>query len=336
MVEHGNHPDLHLIAPSGDGNQIRIGEPLNPDPGTVRRLIGDLALLPVEGGERVAIIRDAHRMFETAQSAFLKTLEEPPASTTILLLTDDEEQMLPTIRSRSARIRLGSVGSREIEQLISGRGLADAPTSARLARLAGGRPGLAVAYARDPEAERIRLEIARTILDLLGQRRSDGLLAAKGLLAGAMDLARRLEPSVGPMADAPRGRGRGRAGGAAPPAMAAPVASGDPETADADDAGTSGRKATAADRRRALTLLLTVWRDLARDLAMVQRGATLSVRQVGMLEELEAVARRFGPDGTTPFIARLIRADELVAGNASPELVLDVLLLRWVSGARAA
>jgi len=69
---------------------------------------------------------------------------------------------------------------------------------------------------------------------------------------------------------------------------------------------------------------------------MVQRGATLSVRQVGMLEELEAVARRFGPDGTTPFIARLIRADELVAGNASPELVLDVLLLRWVSGARAA
>src|SRR5512132_4146225 len=106
MVEHGNHPDLHRLAPSGAGNQVRIGEDQHPEPGTIRRLAIDLSLLPVEGGERVAIIRDAQRMNDVAQSALLKTLEEPPAATTLLLCVDDEEQLLPTIRSRCARIRL--------------------------------------------------------------------------------------------------------------------------------------------------------------------------------------------------------------------------------------
>jgi DNA polymerase III delta' subunit len=331
MVEHGNHPDLHLLAPSGDGNQIRIGAKDEPEPGTVRRLVIDLALMPVEGGERVAIVRDAHRMNEAAQSAFLKTLEEPPAATTILLLADDEEQLLPTIRSRSARIRLGTVGSRDSEQLLVGRGLADAPTAARLARLAGGRPGLAVAYARNPEAERIRLEIARMLLDLLGRRASDGLLAAKSLLGSAMELNRLLATPVLAAVEPPKGRGRGRAKGAsAVPATGEDGTDGSSDAADEESAG-SGRKTSAADRRRALAAVLEAWRDVARDLAIVQRGAGRSVRQVAMLEELQATAGRVRPDAVAGFVAGLIRADELLAGNASPELVLDVLLVRWAS-----
>ena len=153
MVEHGNHPDLHLLAPGGAGNQIRIGEDQHPEPGTIRRLSIDLALLPVEGGARVSVIRDAQRMNDVAQSALLKTLEEPPPATTLVLCVDDEEQLLPTIRSRCARVRLGTVATRDVERLLEERGLADAPTAARLARLAGGRPGIAVAYAAAPEAE---------------------------------------------------------------------------------------------------------------------------------------------------------------------------------------
>jgi hypothetical protein len=133
MVEHGNHPDLHSLAPSGAGNQIRIGDDQHPEPGTIRGLAVDLALLPVEGGERVAVIRDAQRMNEVAQSALLKTLEEPPPATTVVLCVDDEEQLLPTIRSRCARIRLGTVATRDIERLLGDRDLADpgAPCPAR-------------------------------------------------------------------------------------------------------------------------------------------------------------------------------------------------------------
>ncbi len=140
LVASGNHPDLHRLAPGGPGDQVRI------DP--IRTLVADLALLPVEGGARVAVIERADRMNEDAQNALLKTLEEAPAGVVIVLCADDEDRLLPTIRSRCARLRLGTVGIREIEQWLTERGIVDPPSAARVARLAGGRPGLALAYAQ--------------------------------------------------------------------------------------------------------------------------------------------------------------------------------------------
>ena len=58
MVEHGNHPDLHWLRPEGPGGQVVIGGPDARFRG-VRDLISGLALLPVEGGARVAIIERA-------------------------------------------------------------------------------------------------------------------------------------------------------------------------------------------------------------------------------------------------------------------------------------
>ena len=331
MVEHGNHPDLHRLAPSGAGNQIRIGEDQHPEPGTVRRLAVDLALLPVEGGERVAVVRDAQRMNEVAQSALLKTLEEPPAATTIVLCVDDEEQLLPTIRSRCARIRLGTLAARDIERLLAELGLADAPTAARLGRLAGGRPGLAVAYARSPEAEAVRGEIVRSLLDLLGQPRAGRMAASRDLLSRAMALAAALDPAspVAPEPPRRRARGQGAAAGVATPR----VAGGDQAAASTDDAGTDGDaaqgKASAADRRRGVALLLDLWRDIARDLACVERDASATVRDVALLEEIEGAARRLPPGAASESLSRLIRAGELLEVNVTPELLLDVLLLRW-------
>ena len=70
----GHSPALAVRAREPDPDR----EPENPEPGTVRRLIPELALLPVEGGARVALIERAERINEDAQSALLKTLEEPP------------------------------------------------------------------------------------------------------------------------------------------------------------------------------------------------------------------------------------------------------------------
>ena len=128
----GNHPDIHRIGPEGPGRQVVIGGPGKAR--GVRDLIGELALLPVEGGARVAIIDAAHRMNEDAQAALLKTLEEPPATTTIVLCADVEEPLLPTILSRCARIRLGPVGVRDIEAILAEQ---------RRRRAPGRRPGRA-------------------------------------------------------------------------------------------------------------------------------------------------------------------------------------------------
>jgi DNA polymerase-3 subunit delta' len=109
LVDRGIHPDVHRLAPAGPGDQIRIGSRDHPEDGTIRRLTLDLALLPVEGGARVAILERADRMGDDAQTALLKTLEEPPGGVTIVLCADDEDRLMPTVRSRCARIRLGPV-----------------------------------------------------------------------------------------------------------------------------------------------------------------------------------------------------------------------------------
>jgi DNA polymerase III delta' subunit len=327
MVEHGNHPDVHVLEPEGPGGQVGIGG--KDGRRGVRDLVTELALLPVEAVARVAIVRDAHRMNDDAQSALLKTLEEPPAGTTLILVADDEERLLPTVRSRCARIRLGTLGARDIEALLDERALADAPTAARLARLAGGRAGLAVAYASAPEAEAIRNELSRMLLDLLRASRSVRLLAAKDLIGRAGSLAALLSPPSAPSAAvAPsRGRGRGRSAGtpvADPAPQPAPTGDGPPDAADEPVA-----KVSASERRRALALLLDAWRDVARDLALAQVGATADVRDVALMEEIEAAARAL-PDGAAAVaLARLVRATELVDSNVSPELVLDVVILRW-------
>jgi DNA polymerase-3 subunit delta' len=332
MVAHGNHADLHLLAPTGAGGQIQIGNSEHPEPGTIRALVGDLALLPVEGGARVAIVRDAQAMNDAAQSALLKTLEEPPDNTTLILCADDDEQLLPTIRSRCARVRLGTVDARSIEQLITDRGLADPPTAARLARLTAGRAGLAVAYAAAPDAVVIRAELVRRLLDLLAARPAERLGAAKDLQARALALARLLAAPASAAAEgapAAKGRGKGAAKGTSTAVAPQAAASEDPGDEPADAEVGAGGKVSPAERRLALRTLVELWRDLARDLALVERGAITTVRDVGLLEEFEAASRALPAGAAALALVGLVRAGELLDGNVTPELVLDTLLLRW-------
>lgn len=338
LVAAGNHPDLHRLAPEGAGHQILIGDARHPDPGTVRHLVGELALLPVEGGARVAIIEAAQRMNDDAQNALLKTLEEPPAGVTIVLCADDEDRLLPTVRSRCARIRLGPVAGREIEGLLEDRAVADAPTAARLARLAAGRPGLALAFALAPDAVATRQEIARSLLDLLVAGRAVRLTAIRELLARSGALAEALAAALaaqGAAVDTPavRKTHSGRAGARSPATATSPVALAPPDpdasqTEPAPGVLSTGR-AAPAERRRAALALLGVWRDLARDLVVVARGGRGGLRDPALLEELEAAARGIDADAGATFLGRLERTAELVDGNANPELALDVIVLAW-------
>ena len=331
MVATGGHPDLHVLGPDGAGAQIGIGGRDAKVRG-VRDLADDLSLMPMEGGARIALIESAHRMNEDAQGALLKTLEEPPAGVTIILCADDEDRLLPTIRSRCARLRLGRVGARDVEAILADHGLTDAPLAGRLARLSGGRPGVAMAYARSPEAVRLRGELARRLLDLSTASSSARLAAIRSAGPTALDLVDALDAAAAmsvesePSPKPTIGRGRGRAGAARTAAAAA-----DPAADDSEDGGDEGatRAIPAARRRRAAEALIAVWLDVTRDVALVGADGTASVRDPDLLEESRAAAAAIDPAGPAGFLAILERGAELVAGNVSPELVLDSLVLAW-------
>jgi hypothetical protein len=122
-------------------------------------------------------------------------------------------------------------------------------------------------------------------------------------------------------------RSRGRSAGVST-ADVAPAQAADDAGAEADTVEPA-TKVSAVERRRALALLLDAWRGVARDLVLAQLGAARTVRDVALLEELTTAARDL-PDGSAAeALARLVRASELLDANVSPELLLDVLLVRW-------
>jgi hypothetical protein len=76
-------------------------------------------------------------------------------------------------------------------------------------------------------------------------------------------------------------------------------------------------------------MLLSLWADVARDLALVAAGGERSVRDPVLIDDLAAVAPEVEPVALAGFLARADRGSELLANNVSPELLLDSLALAW-------
>jgi DNA polymerase-3 subunit delta' len=297
-VDSGNHPDVHVVVPEGAGQQIRVGQ--------VQGLAGELALLPLEGRFRIGLIESAHRLNVDAQNALLKTLEEPPAQVVLILAAGDAATLLPTVASRATRLRLGPVDAETIGALLSERGIVDAARGAALGRLSGGRPGVALALAADPEAVLIYSRLARTILDLASADRRRRLSASTELVAdGARLVAAAAQPD------------------------------GDSEAATTRQASGT-RKISPAERRSAVAQVLAVWRDAARDLAVAARGGRRELRLHDLLDELVAVGTEVDAGEAAAFLDRLEKMTRAIDAYANPELALDTLLIEWPQRRQAA
>ncbi len=307
-MDHGNHPDLHRLQPEGAGEQIRIAQ--------VQALVTDLSLLPMEGRVRVAVVEAAHRLNPDAQNALLKTLEEPVGEACIVLCADDPATILPTVASRSARFRLGPVPARDIAALLVERDLADASRAAGLATASGGLPGVAIALSRSADASLIRDRLARQIVDLLAADRRTRLDAATSLMADGAALDAALEgglPAEEPTDDL----------------GASPAPARRRSTTAVSTARSSTRRPQPAERRRAARQVLATWRDVGRDLAVVVGGARPRIHQVDLMEELDGAAPMLDQRQLIAFLDRLDGLGAAIDAYASPELLLDDLLLRW-------
>jgi len=124
-----------------------------PDPpqlliklGQVRTLIGRAQRMPSEARAKVFIITSAAFMKEAANS-LLKLLEEPPEYVHLMILAENLGELLPTIRSRCAVVRLGALPVEEIEALLAARGVGGNKTERELvARLSEGAVGRALGF----------------------------------------------------------------------------------------------------------------------------------------------------------------------------------------------
>ena len=284
-VDHGNHPDLHRLRPEGAGQQIKLGQ--------VQMLIAELALLPLEGRFRVALIEQAQRLNPDAQNALLKTLEEPGGRVCLILAADESSNLLPTLVSRCARLRLGPLSTDDIVGLLTAAGVADAPRAAALARLAGRRPGAAFTLAAQPDVVVVYGRLSRSLLDLIAAPVRTRLAAVPALLEDGLVLA-----------TAPAG-------------------------VEADDEAPASQRGAPAQRRAAVGQLLSVWRELARDLALAAHGAKAELRQPELLDDLRAVAGTLEPADLTGFVSRLDSSVAALEMYANPDLLLDTLLLAW-------
>ncbi|MBA9087586.1 DNA polymerase-3 subunit delta' [Fontibacillus solani] len=115
-IEHGNHPDLHLIAP--DGASIKIDQ--------IRDLQRIFSYRSKNGNPKVYIIDEADKMTVQAANSLLKFLEEPPSPAVAILLSDNGRAMLPTIQSRAQWIPFTSLDPERMLQILSSEGFSGA------------------------------------------------------------------------------------------------------------------------------------------------------------------------------------------------------------------
>ena len=174
-IVRGVHPDVIVIEP-GDSGSIKIEQ--------VRDVIDRAGYRPFEGRRRVVIVDDADAMVAPAQSALLKTLEEPPSASLFLLVSSMPDSLLPTVQSRCPRLRFGALSPGEVADALMRDHKYEEPDARAAAADADGSIGRALAaesvdLTEAREAAKHLLEQAARITD--PARRLD---AAKELTGG--------------------------------------------------------------------------------------------------------------------------------------------------------
>ncbi|OGO19740.1 MAG: DNA polymerase III subunit delta' [Chloroflexi bacterium RBG_16_48_8] len=153
------HPDVHVVTAEENERSIRVDQ--------IRALRAKLSLSPYEGERRMALIIGFHQATDQAANALLKTLEEPPSQVVLILTALSTESLLPTIVSRCEVISLRSLPVTKLVDHLLSQG-EDEGRAQMLAVLAGGRPGYALDFSKNPERLERRTRFLDEMQELIG------------------------------------------------------------------------------------------------------------------------------------------------------------------------
>jgi DNA polymerase-3 subunit delta' len=163
-----------LYAPQAIGRRTAETQDISID--QIRTLVlTRAAFAPHEGRAKVFIIRRAEELSVSAANALLKTLEEPGQKTHFILLSSQPEALLPTILSRTLKVRFAPLPDDLVCELLETRGI-EKKRAKEVARLAGGSVAMGEALA-DPEESEARERFVARALDAISAAPLDGVLS---------------------------------------------------------------------------------------------------------------------------------------------------------------
>jgi len=168
VIERGLYPPATIGRRTPETQDISIDQ--------IRTLVlSRSAYAPHEGRAKVFILRRADELSVSAANALLKTLEEPGARTHFILLTSQPDALLPTILSRTLRVRFAPLPEETVAELLVLRGI-EASQARSVAQLSGGSVESGAMLA-DPEESEARNRFVERALDAVAAPGIEALLA---------------------------------------------------------------------------------------------------------------------------------------------------------------
>ena len=182
LVSNNSHPDLKIIERDYTDTDkkkvlkaIKDGEQLSDDElkglkksafiriDDVRTVNEFLAKRSGNDGWRVVIIDSIDDMNTASANAILKILEEPPHKTLMLLISHNPNRLLPTIKSRCAKLNLHPLAETDVASLLRRyRPELNEKEVKELAELSSGSIGKAIMYA-DNDALNVYQKLSKIV-----------------------------------------------------------------------------------------------------------------------------------------------------------------------------
>lgn len=174
LISAQSHPDLLVLERLVDNGKTKKSISVDQ----ARDLPDFFSKSPSQAKARVAIIDAADDLNINAANALLKVLEEPPQNGVLLMVTHAPGRLLATIRSRCRRLTFPIWSDAALRRLVADWGEVDADEADRIAAMAAGSPGAALALSSGPALEADRL--ARRWIEEGAVDRAEQLSTADG------------------------------------------------------------------------------------------------------------------------------------------------------------
>lgn len=283
-IEHHNHPEVRILQPgSAMGEKVAIDQ--------VRELWQDVKRPPRMARRKLYILPNAEKMSPPTYHALLKTLEEPPPYVTLLLLVPELTYMLPTVLSRCQKIRFSPVEEELLTQWLCKKGF-DQEKARQIARLSGGRPGLALRLAQNEALFASRKELISLLNEVA--RQPDPRFALRWAERFYKLAQQHIDKNSQEEAS---------------------------ETNEAD--------LGIRNERSALLFLLEMQTSILRDLFLLQNNTPPeNISNLDLLPDLEGLASLLNPSAFQRSLYYFLRAPFYLRSYVQPRLVLEVAYLR--------